>query len=219
MYKRLPQFPLSQINFLCLSCVKREGKIRSPCTPSVSLNKNNDNTETLHVTYPVINCTKHWAIKHSDSKTAITLTVQRSYQQTGIARWLESRTRDRSVASSNPGRSGGTISSSRIIFVCWLLFGVFYSPVLPQWHVKDPRYSAQSTGGRLHLNTHTPFTWCAQANLHFKKKKKKRRRGMNGRTFSQIPRKRGQATNIDIKWYPTIEVYPEHFLVNKVQIW
>ena len=31
-------------------------------------------------------------------------------------------------------------------------------PVLPQWHVKDPGHSAKSAGGRLHLNTHTPFT-------------------------------------------------------------
>ena len=30
--------------------------------------------------------------------------------------------------------------------------------VLPQWHVKDPNHSAQSAGGRLHLNTHTPST-------------------------------------------------------------
>ena len=32
------------------------------------------------------------------------------------------------------------------------------TPVLPQWHVKDPSHSAKSTGGRLHLNTHTPLT-------------------------------------------------------------
>ena len=31
-------------------------------------------------------------------------------------------------------------------------------PVLPQWHVKDPGHSVWSTGGRLHLNTHTPLT-------------------------------------------------------------
>ena len=32
------------------------------------------------------------------------------------------------------------------------------APVLQQWHVKDPGHSAKSTGGRLQLNTHTPFT-------------------------------------------------------------
>ena len=38
-----------------------------------------------------------------------------------------------------------------------------------------------------------PKAWnqCARTNLHFKKKKK-RRRGMNGRTVSQNPRKRGK---------------------------
>ena len=36
----------------------------------------------------------------------------------GIACWLERRTRDREVASSNPGRSGGKIFFSRVNFVC-----------------------------------------------------------------------------------------------------
>ena len=30
--------------------------------------------------------------------------------------------------------------------------------VLPQWHVRDPGYSAKSAGGRLHRNTHAAFT-------------------------------------------------------------
>ena len=47
---------------------------------------------------------------------------------------------------------------SRVNFVCWLLFGVCSPPMLPQWHAKDPRHSAKSAGGRLHLNTHTPLT-------------------------------------------------------------
>ena len=42
----------------------------------------------------------------------------------GIARWLERQTRDRKVASLNPGRSRGRIFFSRVNFVCWLLFGV-----------------------------------------------------------------------------------------------
>ena len=76
-----------------------------------------------------------------------------------IACWLERWTRDRNVASSNPGRSGGRIFFSRVNFVCWLLFGVRSTPVLPQWrHVKDPGHSAQSAGSGLHLNTHTPLT-------------------------------------------------------------
>ena len=36
-----------------------------------------------------------------------------------------------------------------------LFFGVRSSPMLPQWHVKDPSHSAKSAGGSLHLNTRT----------------------------------------------------------------
>ena len=68
---------------------------------------------------------------------------------------VERRTRDRKVASSNPGRRGGRIFFSRVNFVFWLLS---LHPVLPQWHVKDPCHSAKSEGGRLHLNTHTLLT-------------------------------------------------------------
>ena len=61
----------------------------------------------------------------------------------GIACQLERRSRDRKVASSNPGRSSRRIFFSRVNFVCWLLFGVRSTPVLPQWHVKDPGHSAK----------------------------------------------------------------------------
>ena len=77
---------------------------------------------------------------------------------TGIACWSERRTRHRKVASSSPGRSGRRIFFSTINFVSLLLFGVRYTPVLPQWHVKDPGHSAKCAGGRLHLNTQTPLT-------------------------------------------------------------
>ena len=83
----------------------------------------------------------------------------------GTACWLERRTRDRKVASSNPGRSGGRIFFSRVNFVCWLLFGVRSTPVLLQWHVKYPGYFAKSAGGRLHLNMHTPFTQRSRSGL------------------------------------------------------
>ena len=39
------------------------------------------------------------------------------------------------------------------------------TPVLPQWHVKDPGDSAKSAGGRLHLNTHTPWTQPSRSGL------------------------------------------------------
>ena len=78
---------------------------------------------------------------------------------------VERRTRDRKVASSNPGRSGGRIFFSRVNFVCCLLFGVRSTPVLPQWHVKDTGRSAKSAGGRLHLNTRTPLTRRSRSGL------------------------------------------------------
>ena len=86
-------------------------------------------------------------------------------QGAGIACWLEHWILDRKVVSSNPGRSGGRIFFSRVNFVCWLLFGVCSIPVLPQWHIKGPVHSAKSTGGRLHLNTHTPMTQRSQSGL------------------------------------------------------
>ena len=70
---------------------------------------------------------------------------------------VEHRTRDRKVASSNPGRSVARIFFSRVNFLCRLLFGVSSTPVLPQWHVKDPGHSAKSTDGRFRLNTSIHF--------------------------------------------------------------
>jgi len=95
----------------------------------------------------------------------------------GIAQWLERRTRDWKVAGSNPCRSGGTMFFSRVNFLCWLLFRyLFYPRVTVEHikdsgvHVKDPGNSAKSAGGRLQLSTHTPYlcdfewsdtvTWC-----------------------------------------------------------
>ena len=86
-------------------------------------------------------------------------------QSTGIACWNERGTRDQKVASSNPGRRGGRIFFSRVNFVCWLLFGVRSTLVLPQWHVKDPGHSAKSAGGKLHLNTYTPLAQRSQSGL------------------------------------------------------
>ena len=79
------------------------------------------------------------------------------FRGAGIACWLQHRSHDRKVASSNPGRNGGRMFSW-VNFVCWLLFGVRSTPVLSQWHVTDPGHSAKRAGGRLHLNTHLPVT-------------------------------------------------------------
>ena len=57
----------------------------------------------------------------------------------GIACWYEHRTRDRKVASSNPGRSGGRIFFSSVNFVCRFLFGVFSTPRVTAVARKRPR--------------------------------------------------------------------------------
>ena len=91
--------------------------------------------------------------KHCHIYLFILAIVKRELRQpTCKSAWLPK------VASSNPGRTRGRIFFSRVNHVCWLLFGVNSTPMLPQWHVKDPGHSAKSACGRLHLNTHTPLT-------------------------------------------------------------
>ena len=93
------------------------------------------------------------------------LTKVCTFLAAGIVCWSERRTRDRKVATSNPGRSVRRIFFSRADFVCWLLFGVRSTPVLPQWYVKDPGHSAKNAGGRLHLNTRAPLTQRSRSEL------------------------------------------------------
>ena len=69
------------------------------------------------------------------------------------------------VASLNPGMSSRRIFFSRANFVRRLLFSVSSTPVLLQWHVKDPSHSDKSADGRLHLNTHTPMPQGSQSGL------------------------------------------------------
>ena len=76
----------------------------------------------------------------------------------GITCLLERQTHDRKVVRLIPSRSGGRIFFFWVNFVCWLVFSVCSTPVLPQWHIKGPVHSAKSVDGRLHLNMHTPLT-------------------------------------------------------------
>ena len=46
----------------------------------------------------------------------------------GLARWLERRTRDWKVAGSNPCWNGRRIFFSRVNFLCWLLFRYPFQP-------------------------------------------------------------------------------------------
>ena len=61
--------------------------------------------------------------------------------------------RTRKPSSSNSGKSSERIFFSKVnfVFAC-------STPVLPQWHVKDPGHFVKSAGVRLHLNTRTPLT-------------------------------------------------------------
>ena len=53
------------------------------------------------------------------------------------------------------------------LFLCLpCTFGVRSTSVLPQWHVKDPGHSANSAGGWLHLNVHTPMTQWSWSGLN-----------------------------------------------------
>ena len=56
-----------------------------------------------------------------------------------------------------PAGAAGEFSSPGSTFCADSYFGVRSTPVLPQLHVKDPGHSAKSAGGRLQLNTHTPY--------------------------------------------------------------
>ena len=83
----------------------------------------------------------------------------------GIACWQQQQTCNRKVASLIPGRTSGIIFFSSVNFVGWLLCGVHSTPMLPQWHIKEPSHSAKSAGGRLYLNMHTPLTERSQSGL------------------------------------------------------
>ena len=66
----------------------------------------------------------------------------------GIACWSEHQAHDLKVVSSNPGRSSRRVFLSRVNCLCWLLLSVHSTPMLPQWHVRDPGHSVKSAGGR-----------------------------------------------------------------------
>ena len=96
-----------------------------------------------------------WRVHRPDVTSSADWALNWKCQESGagVACWLKRRTSDQKTATSNPGRSAGKIFFSWVNFVCWFLLGIRSTPVLSQWHVKDPGHSAKSAGGRLHLNT------------------------------------------------------------------
>ena len=70
---------------------------------------------------------------------------------------------ERSLVRITAG-AAGEFSFPGSTFCADSYFGIRSTPVLPQEHVKDPGHSAKSAGGRLQLNTHTPYVrgfYCA----------------------------------------------------------
>ena len=65
---------------------------------------------------------------------------------TGIAQWLEHRTRDQKVMGSNPCRSRVKIFFSRVNFLCWLLFRYPFHPRVTAVTRKRPRSFRQKCG-------------------------------------------------------------------------
>ena len=68
------------------------------------------------------------------------------YDWIGIAQWLERRTRDQRAMGSSQGRAAGDLfSSPGSTFCADSYFGIRFTSMLPQLHVKDPDHSAKST--------------------------------------------------------------------------
>ena len=60
--------------------------------------------------------------------------------------------------------------------------------MLPQWHVNDPGHCAKSTGGWLHLNTHTNLTKRSRSGLNMPLSRHSvRTRNLSGNTRRQSP--------------------------------
>ena len=59
----------------------------------------------------------------------------------------------------------GEFSSPESTLCADSLFGVRSTPMLLQWHIKDPSHSAESAGDKLNLNMHTPLTQQSQNGL------------------------------------------------------
>ena len=73
---------------------------------------------------------------------------------------------DWQIAGSSPCRSGGRIFVSVVNFLCWLLFRCPFHPRVTAVARKRSRSFCQSAGGRLQLNTHTPYVCgCAWSDM------------------------------------------------------
>ena len=56
-----------------------------------------------------------------------------------------------------PAGAAREFSSPGLTFCADSYFGICSTPMLPQLYIKGPGHSAKSAGGRLQLNTQTPY--------------------------------------------------------------
>ena len=82
-----------------------------------------------------------------------------------IACWLKRWTRNERLQVWILAGAVRKLSSPESTLCADSLLSVRSTPMLPQWHVKDPGHSAQSADDKLHLNTHTPLTQRSRSGL------------------------------------------------------
>ena len=99
----------------------------------------------------------HWPTLPSGSQIIYAVTVFETV--TSLFDWGGDSSVVRAPDSwSNPCRSGRIKKKKcRVNFLCWLLFRYPFHPRITAVARKDPGHSAKSAGGRLQLNTHTPY--------------------------------------------------------------
>ena len=107
------------------------------------------------VLVPTSNYVIYWTVHFSSTTTIMRL-------ESLLVRALDSWSKGCEFES---WQEGWVNFFSRDNFVCWLLFSACSSPMLPQWHVKDPSHSAKTAGGRLHLSMHTMLTQQSRSGL------------------------------------------------------
>ena len=99
-----------------------------------------------------------WNAQSFESDSIIQMNAVRFIWGSGIAQWLERRTRDRKVAGSNPCWRGGRIFFSRVNFLCWLLFRYPFHPRVTAVARKRPRSICQKR--RWQVTAKHAYTLC-----------------------------------------------------------
>ena len=75
----------------------------------------------------------------------------------GVADWAECRTRDRKVAGSIPGSSGGRVFFSRVHFLCRFIRRPFHLSVTALARKRPRSFCQKGRWRQLQSNVHTPL--------------------------------------------------------------